>query len=258
MIEQDIDTIIKACNGIIINRGNIGIVNEISTDTRTIKKGNLFIPLIGENFDGHMFIEEAIKKGAGAVLVQEDRIENVTDTGYINIIRVRDTLEALTHIARYYKNLFDIPFIGVTGSVGKTTTKDLIAGVLSGKYNVHKNIGNLNNEIGLSITLFNLEPHHDISVLEMGMSSYGEILNLVDIVYPDIAIITNIGVSHIEYLGSKENIMRAKMEITANLGKEDYLLVNGDDKYLKNINREDKDYNIIFYGLSPQDRKSVV
>ncbi|HZJ76416.1 MAG TPA: UDP-N-acetylmuramoyl-tripeptide--D-alanyl-D-alanine ligase, partial [Oscillospiraceae bacterium] len=168
----------------------------------------------------------------------------------INIIQVKNTLEALTKIAHYYKRLFDIPFIGVTGSAGKTTTKDLIAEVLSVKYDVHRNAGNFNNEIGLPLTLFNLEAKHDISVLEMGMSSYGEILNLANIVHPDIAVITNIGLSHIEYFGSKENIMEAKMEITANLGKENYLLVNGDDQYLKNIDRKGKDYNIIFYGLS--------
>ena len=253
MIEQNIIAIAKACNGVIINRSDIETVNEISTDTRTLKKGNLFIPLIGENFDGHIFIGEAIKKGASAILVQEDRMENITHAAGVNIIRVKDTLEALTQIARYYKNLFDIPFIGVTGSVGKTTAKDLIAGVLSGKYNVHKNIGNLNNEIGLPITLFNLESHHDISVLEMGMSSYGEILNLVNVVHPDIAIITNIGISHIKYFGGKENIMKAKMEITANLKEGDYLLVNGDDEYLKNIDRKDRGYNIIFYGLSPHN-----
>ena len=253
MIEQKITTIARACDGVIINKGDVEIVNEISTDTRTIKKGNLFIPLIGENFDGHTFIGDAIKKGASAVLVQEDRVENITNIDGVNIIQVNNTLEALTRIAHYYKNLFNIPFIGVTGSVGKTTTKDLIAGVLSKKHNVHKNIGNFNNEVGLPITLFNLEPYHDISVLEMGMSSYGEILNLVNIVHPDIAIITNIGVSHIKYFGSKENIMKAKMEITANLKQKDYLLVNGDDEYLKNINKKDKDYNIVFYGLSPHN-----
>lgn len=250
MIAQNIFDIAKACDGIIINKGNVEIIDEISTDSRTIRKGNLFIPLIGENFDGHTFISDAIKKGASTILVQGDKMENVINVDGINIIQVKNTLEALTKIAYYYKNLFDIPFIGVTGSAGKTTTKDLIAEVLSVKYNVHRNAGNFNNEIGLPITLFNLEAKHDISVLEMGMSSYGEILNLANIVHPNIAVITNIGLSHIEYFGSKENIMKAKMEITANLGKEDYLLVNGDDQYLKNIKREGKDYNIIFYGLN--------
>lgn len=250
MIAQNIFDIAKACDGIIINKGNVEIIDEISTDSRTIRKGNLFIPLIGENFDGHTFISDAIKKGASTILVQGDKMENVINVDGINIIQVKNTLEALTKIAYYYKNLFDIPFIGVTGSVGKTTTKDLIAEVLSVKYNVHRSAGNFNNEIGLPITLFNLESKHDISVLEMGMSSYGEILNLANIVHPNIAVITNIGLSHIEYFGSKENIMKAKMEITANLGKEDYLLVNGDDQYLKNIKREGKDYNIIFYGLN--------
>ncbi len=250
MIKQNIITIARACNGVIINKGEIDIVSKISIDTRTIENDSLFIPLVGENFDGHTFIDDAIKKGATTVLVEEGKLGNITNAYGINIIRVKNTLEALKQIAYYYKNLFDIPFIGVTGSVGKTTTKDLIAGVLSGKHNVHKNIGNFNNEIGLPLTLFNLETHHDISVLEMGMSSYGEILDLVNIVDPNVAVITNIGLSHIEYFDSKENIMKAKLEITANLGKEDYLLVNGDDEYLKDIIRENRAYNIIFYGLS--------
>ncbi|HZK57160.1 MAG TPA: UDP-N-acetylmuramoyl-tripeptide--D-alanyl-D-alanine ligase [Clostridia bacterium] len=250
MIEQNVTIIAGACNGIIINKGNIETIDEISTDTRTMSRGSLFIPLIGENFDGHTFIGDAIKKGANAILVQEDRMGNVVIEDGINVIQVKDTLEALAQIAYYYRSLFDIPFIGITGSVGKTTAKDLIAGVLSGKYNVHKNVGNLNNEIGLPITLFNLEPYHDISVLEMGASFCGEILNLANIVNPDIAIITNIGVSHIEHFGSRENILKAKMEIAVNLKKGDYLLVNGDDECLKNISKKEKDYNIVFYGLS--------
>jgi UDP-N-acetylmuramoyl-tripeptide--D-alanyl-D-alanine ligase len=210
----------------------------------------MFIPLLGENFDGHMFINDAIKNGASAVLIQEDQLDHIEIPRNISTIRVKDTLNALKQIAHYYRNLFNIPFIGVTGSVGKTTTKDLISGVLSGKYNVHKNIGNFNNEIGLPITLFNLESDHEISVLEMGMSSYGEILDLVNIVNPRIGVITNIGVSHIENFGSKANILKAKMEIATNLGEGNYLLVNGDDEYLKNIDKSGKEYEIIFYGIS--------
>ncbi|QUH20953.1 UDP-N-acetylmuramoyl-tripeptide--D-alanyl-D-alanine ligase [Alkaliphilus sp. B6464] len=250
MIEQSIEAIVEACNGVIINKGNKETVNKISTDTRTIEAGSMFIPLIGENFDGHMFIEDAIKNGSSAVLIQEGKLENISIPKDITIIQVKDTLEALMNIGRYYRNLFNIPFIGVTGSVGKTTTKDLISGVLSGKYSVHKNIGNFNNQIGLPMTLLNLENHHQISVLEMGMSSYGEILDLVNIVNPQIGVITNIGVSHIEHFGSKENIMKAKMEIATNLVKGNYLLVNGDDEHLKNIDKTNKDYEVIFYGLS--------
>lgn len=250
MISQSIEAIAKACNGTIINKGNTDVVNKISTDTRTIEEGSMFIPLIGENFDGHIFIEDAIKRGASVVLIQEDRVANTNIPNSISAIQVKDTLTALTNIAYDYKNLFNIPFIGVTGSVGKTSTKDLISGVLSGRYNVHKNLGNFNNEIGLPMTLFNLEAHHEISVLEMGMSSYGEILNLVNIVNPQIGVITNIGVSHIEHLGSKENILKAKMEIATNLGRGNYLLVNGDDEQLKTIDKHDKEYEVVFYGLS--------
>ncbi len=250
MIEQSIECIAKACKGIITNTGKAKSINKISTDTRTIEKNSMFIPLIGENFDGHIFIEDAINKGANSVLIQKDNCRNIAIPKDITVIKVEDTLKALKEISQYYRNLFDIPFIGVTGSVGKTTTKDLISGVLSGKYNVHKNLGNFNNQIGLPITLLNLEKKHRFSVLEMGMSTYGEISDLVNIVHPEIGVITNIGVSHIENFGSRENILKAKMEIAANLSKGDYLLVNGDDEYLKKIGRDDKDYKVILYGLS--------
>lgn len=250
MIHQSIETIAKACNGVIINKGKSKYIDNISTDTRTIVEGSLYIPLTGENFDGHTFIKEALKKGAVAVLIQEDRISTVDTVEDICFIKVVDTLSALKKIGHYYRSLFQIPFIGVTGSVGKTTTKDLISGVLSSKYRVHKNMGNFNNQIGLPLTLFNLESEHEMSVLEMGMSSYGEILDLVNIVRPNIAVITNIGVSHIEYFGCKENIMKAKLEITANLNEGDYLLLNGDDDLLKNFDKKNKEYEVIFYGLS--------
>lgn len=249
MIEQNIDAIAKACNGTIISRGSKNTIDKISTDSRTIKSDSLFIPLIGENFDGHRFIKDAVRKGASSVLVQKDKMEYGAGLENVNVIGVDNTLDALAQISSYYRNLFDIPFIGITGSVGKTTTKDFVAGVLAAKYNVHKNIGNFNNEIGLPLTLFNLETEDKISVLEMGMSSYGEILNLVNIVRPNIAVITNIGLSHIEHFGSKENVMKAKMEVATNLKENHYLLLNGDDDHLKNVDTKDKNYNIIFYGL---------
>lgn len=250
MIEQKIECIAKACNGIIINKGIVDTVSTISTDTRIINEKDMFIALVGENFDGHMFIRDAIKKGASVVIIQEGKLKDINEFKNITIIEVKDTLEALKDISKYYRNLFNIPFIGVTGSVGKTTTKDLISGVLSSKYNVHKNIGNFNNQIGLPLTLFNLDKEHKMSVLEMGMSSYGEILDLANIVNPEIGVITNIGESHIENFGNKENIMKAKMEITNNFTKENYLLVNGDDQYLKKIDKSHKNYAVIFYGLS--------
>ena len=251
MMKQSIQAITSACNGTIIKEGSVDTIGSISTDTRIITAGSLFIPLIGENFDGHTFIKEAVKNGAQAVLVQEDHnIEDIGAADGVWLIEVEDTLKALQEMSIYYRKLFPIPFIGVTGSVGKTSTKDLISGVLSGKFNVHKNLGNFNNEIGLPLTLFNLEENHQISVLEMGMSSFDEIRDLVDIVHPEIGVITNIGVSHIEHLGSREGILKAKMEITSNFKEGNYLLVNGDDEYLKRIDKSDKDYTVIFYGLS--------
>lgn len=253
MMDQNIFNIAGACKGTIINRGKKTRISQISTDTRTIGRDSLFIPLVGENFDGHAFIKDAIKKGANAVLVEEGKGDYLMAGTHVYFIQVADTLKALADIGYYYKNLFNIPFIGVTGSVGKTTTKDFIAGVLSARYRVHKNIGNFNNEIGLPLTLFNLEEGHNISVVEMGMSFYGEILRLANIVEPNIAVITNIGLSHIEHFGSRKNIMRAKMEITDRLGENDYLLVNGDDEELKNIAKDNKAYNVVFYGLGPNN-----
>ncbi len=251
MMKQNIQAIARACNGTIIKKGSVDTIGSVSTDTRTIQKGSLFVPLIGEKFDGHTFIEEAIKNGAQAVFVQEGHnTKTIQAFNDVWLIEVKDTLKALQAISVYYRKLFPIPFIGVTGSVGKTSTKDLISGVISGKFNVHKNLGNFNNEIGLPLTLFNLEENHQISVLEMGMSSFGEIRDLVDMVHPEIGVITNIGVSHIEHLGSKEGILKAKMEIASNFKEGNYLLVNGDDEYLRCIHKDDKDYTVIFYGLS--------
>jgi len=196
--------IVKAVEGDVCITENISIEN-ISIDSRNIKENALFIPIKGENFDGHDYIEKAFSEGAIACLSDKDiKIENKI------IIQVKDTKEALKDLAKYYLRLFDIPVIAITGSVGKTTTKDMIYSVLSTKYKVLKTSGNFNNEIGLPLTIFNLEDCHQIIILEMGMSNFGEINSLSEIAKPDIAVITNIGVSHIENLKTRENIFKAK------------------------------------------------
>ncbi|MBM7614591.1 UDP-N-acetylmuramoyl-tripeptide--D-alanyl-D-alanine ligase [Alkaliphilus hydrothermalis] len=252
MKQLSIDWVTSACGGKLIQQGSRNEIFTISTDSRTNQEGALFIPLVGENFDGHRFISQAIEKGAIAVLKAKDfeldfRLESV------NIIEVEDTLVALKEISRHYRQLFNIPFVGVTGSTGKTTTKDLISSVLAAKFNVLKNVGNFNNQIGLPMTLFNLEAEHQMGILEMGMSSFGEIESLVELVRPNIAVITNIGMSHIENLGSKEGILKAKMEIATYLKKEDYLLLNGDDEYLKNLRGQESSYDKIFFGISKEN-----
>ena len=250
MITQSIKDIVKACNGRIIKTGSIENIENISTDSRKMKNNSLFIPLTGQNFDGHDFLKMAKDNGAIAVLYQQNIKINYETLQGIYIIEVDNTLDALQAISRYYRNLFDIPFIAVTGSTGKTSTKDMMASILSEKYNVLKNEGNFNNHIGLPLSIFNLEDNHEIGILEMGMSNFGEILELTEITRPHISVITNIGYSHIEYLGSKENIMKAKMECSKFLKADDYLLLNGDDEYLKTLKNKDSIYKKIFFGLS--------
>lgn len=232
-----INEIIGCTNGDPKNiTGNFDI-KGVSTDSRNIKSGELFIALEGKNFDGHNYIEEVFKKGASAAVVSKEMGSNYP------IIVVKDTLEGLKKIAAYYKQKFPIPVIAVTGSTGKTSTKEMIASVLCEKFNVHKTQQNFNNEIGLPHTLFNLNKSHEISVLEMGMNNPGEIQRLVEIARPDIGAITNIGTAHIENLGSRENILNAKMEITTYFNDKSLLIINSDDEYLSKI--KDKGYNIL-------------
>jgi UDP-N-acetylmuramoyl-tripeptide--D-alanyl-D-alanine ligase len=204
----------EAVEGNIIQTGSASVFTGVSTDTRTIQPGDLFIALEGENFDGHDYLEQAVEKDAAAVLIHN---LNKTLPKGVHTIVTRNTLTALQNLAAWYLKLFSIPIVAITGSTGKTTTKDMIYSVLSQRFNVLKTQGNFNNEIGLPLTLFHLEPHHEIAVLEMGMSGFGEIRRLTDIAPPKVAVITNIGVSHMEKLGSRDNIWKAKSEILEKL-----------------------------------------
>lgn len=209
-----------------------GKVTGVSTDSRTVKPGELFIPLVGEKFDGHDFIKMALEKGAGASLCAEDKKHKISDMGFERpIIFVKDTKEALLRLAGYYRSLFDIPFVAITGSVGKTSTKEMVAAVLGKRYKVLKNEGNFNNEIGLPLTIFRLEDQ-EVGVVEMGMSGFGEIRRLSTLARPKIGVITNIGISHIEKLGSKENIARAKLEMAEAMSERDLLILNADSPEL--------------------------
>jgi UDP-N-acetylmuramoyl-tripeptide--D-alanyl-D-alanine ligase len=161
---------------------------------------------------------------------------------------VEDTSKTLRDIAAYYRKKFNIPFVGITGSVGKTSTKDMVAVVLSQKYNVLKTEGNFNNEIGLPLTVLNLDSFHQAAVIEMGMSGLGEISRLSCIAYPDIAVITNIGISHIEKLGSRQNILKAKMEILDGLNKNGLVVLNGDDNLLFGM-KDLLSYRTVFFGM---------
>lgn len=218
-----------------------GSFSCICTDTRKIEDGCLFVAIKGENFDGHDFASKAIENGAQAVLCEKD-----CGLGERQIL-VESTRLALLDLAGYYRSLFNIKVIGITGSVGKTTTKEMVHAVVSSKYNTLKNEGNLNNEIGVPLTLFRLEKTHEAAVIEMGMSGFGEISRMTKAVKPDIAIITNIGVSHIEMLGSREGILRAKLEILEGMKSDSPVILNGDDDMLVTV--RPGAHSVVYYGI---------
>ncbi len=245
-----IEEVIHACEATPFNCSNIPYITGIATDSRKLKKGDMFVAIKGERFDGHEYAEDAIKDGA-AIVLSEEKLK--IDIPYI---LVKDTIKALHKLAKYYKNKFQIPFIAITGSSGKTTTKDMVASVLSEKYKVLKTKGNFNNAIGLPLTLFDLEHSHEICVLEMGMNSLGEIEMLAEIAMPETGIITNVGTAHIEKLKSRENILKAKLEMFTCFNESNTAVINGDNDLLQQIS--DKPYKILRYGLNDgNDCKAV-
>ena len=233
-----------------LERGNPNTeISNISTDSRTIKDGDLFVALIGENFDGHDFVNQAIEKNAMGVVLSH-RIQEIGDliknrSANTCIVQVKDTTLALGDIAKYYRDRFNIPFIGITGSNGKTTTKDMAFAVLSGKFNVLKSEGNLNNTIGLPLTLFRLSSKHQIAVLEMGISIPGEMSQLVRIAQPDIAVVTNISSTHLEFLGSVEGVAREKQKLVE-FAKT--AILNADDPLVAKMSEVVKG-DVVFYGI---------
>lgn len=217
--------IVEKFGGILVS-GNIDLeIKNISKDTRTINKGDIYIGIKGEAFDGNKFYKDAFDKGAIACIL--DNIDEIDDKYKdMTIVKVDDTIKCIQDLARYKRSLYDIPVIGVTGSVGKTSTKDMIASVLETKYKVLKTLGNNNNHIGLPLTILRLQDE-EVMLLEMGMNNKGEISLLTDIAKPTIGVITNVGTAHIGNLGSRENIMNAKLEITEGLSGP--LIINNDN-----------------------------
>lgn len=209
------------------------IISGVSKDTRTIRPGQLYVPLdIGFRFDGHDFVEEAFAKGAAAALWQQDR---PNPPGGVPLILVQDTLQALQALARSYRQQLSVKVIGITGSNGKTTTKDMMKSILSAWGKVHHTDGNLNNHVGLPMTILEAEEDAEWMVLEMGMSGQGEIELLTQIGQPDAAIITNIGEAHLQQLGSRQEIAKAKMEITAGLKPGGILVYPGEEPLLTEL-----------------------
>ncbi|MBU8879887.1 UDP-N-acetylmuramoyl-tripeptide--D-alanyl-D-alanine ligase [Bacillus sp. FJAT-29790] len=218
------------------------VISGVSIDSRKITAGNLFVPFKGENSDGHRFVEDAIKKGASAAFWQKD-VPN--PPLHLPILIVEDPLIALQELARNYRNKLSVRVVGITGSNGKTTTKDMTANLLSVQYKVQKTEGNFNNEIGLPLTILGLEEDTEIAVLEMGMSSKGEIDFLTRLSRPEAVIITNIGESHLLDLGSREGIAEAKLEIVNGLEENGILVYYGDEPLLNDKLRNDKGNKMI-------------
>ncbi len=248
-----INDIIRVCNGKLLTECNDFEVEYFSKDTRSIMPGDMYVAIKGEKFDGNEFIEDALRKEACGCIIDiniSDEIKNK----YKNraIIKVENSLKAIQELAKYKRELYDIPVVAVTGSVGKTSTKDIIASVLSEKYNVLKTEGNQNNDIGLPFTILKLKDH-TAAVIEMGMNHFGEIRLLSNIAKPTIAVITNIGTSHIGNLGSRENILKAKLEILEGMKQNGTIIINNDNDLLHKWAEENKsNYNILKVGIDSE------
>ena len=220
---------------------------DITTDSRKAKEGSLFAAIPGEHFDGHDFIPAVFEAGAYGVISERD-----LDKAAGCYIRVRSTAQALKDIAEFYLQQMDIPVIGITGSVGKTSTKEMIASILEQKYRVLKTAGNFNNELGLPLTIFRLREEDEIAVLEMGISDFGEMHRLAKVAKPDTCVITNIGTCHLENLGDRDGVLRAKTEIFDFLSEDGHIVLNGDDDKLIRVQNV-RGVKPVFFGLESGD-----
>ena len=246
-----IKEILKITNGKLICGDEDLDIQNFEKDTRIIQKGDMYVAIKGEKFDGNDFYKDAFNKGAVACLMSKEPDEKIG-----SIVLVENTVKAIQQIAAYKRSQVDIPVVAVTGSVGKTSTKDIVAAVMSQKYKVLKTQGNLNNDIGLPFTLLRLHDENAI-VVEMGMNHFGEISLLTSIAKPTLAIITNIGTAHIGNLGSRENILKAKLEILEGL-QGNSVIINNDNDLLSDWAEKNKEkYNIITYGINNKNSKYV-
>ena len=248
--------IVKITNGKILCGDEKIPCNHFVRDSREVKEGDVYVALKGEKFDGNDFCLDAIYNGAKVCIVSKDITAEENDEikkSNVTIIQVPDTLKALQEIATYKRIQYNIPVVAVTGSVGKTSTKDLIASVVSQEYNTLKTKGNYNNEIGLPLTILGLTDE-EAMVVEMGMNHFGEIRKLTNIAKPTVAVITNIGTAHIGNLGSRENILKAKLEILEGLQGNTVVINNDNDLLYKWANENKDKYNIITYGIKNKSK----
>ena len=243
--ELVIKNVLKEINGKLICGDENETLTDFSINTKTINKGDVFIGMVGDNSDGSKYYLNAFENGAKGCIINKGFVKEIDESKFI--IEVDDTLKALQKLASIKRNMYDIPVIAVTGSVGKTSTKDIIASVVSKKYNVLKTEGNYNNGIGMPLTILRLK-NQEVLVVEMGMNSFGEISLLSKIAKPTIGVITNVGTAHIGNLGSRENILKAKLEIMDGLNGK--LVINNDNDLLNKWNDDNKLENVITFGIN--------
>ena len=240
--------IIERCNGKLICGDKDLVIDNLCNDSRKVKEGDVYLGIRGEVFDGNTFYKDALDKGAKCCIL--DNIDDI-DNKYKDktIVFVDDTVKCIQELARYKRSLYDIPVIGVTGSVGKTSTKDMIYSVVSKKYKTLRTIGNYNNHIGLPLTILNLKDE-ELLLVEMGMNHLGELSVLSKIGMPTIGVITNVGTAHIGNLGSRENILKAKLEILDGMDNDGLLFINNDNDLLhKEYDRLSSKYNVVSIGI---------
>lgn len=239
------EAIAKACNGQYFGPEEVKNIEitGVAIDSRKVEKGFLFIPIKGQRVDGHDFIDQVLAKGASCTLSERELPGN--NKPYI---LVKSTREAIRAMAKYYLDVLDVKVVGITGSVGKTSTKEMIASVLSQKYNVLKTQGNFNNEIGLPLTVFQLTTEHDIAVLEMGISHFGDMDMLAEIARPDVCVITNIAECHLENLGDRRGVLKAKTEVFNYMNENGVVVLNGDDDLLVGV-KEVNGKPVIHFGI---------
>ena len=245
MPNMTLKNIALACEGTYVGARELEekVICGAVIDSRLVEEDYLFIPIKGERVDGHKFIPQVFEKGACCVLSEID-LDNPAGP-YIKVVSCED---ALKKIAAFYRQSLGIKVVGITGSVGKTSTKEMIASVISQKYNVHKTAGNFNNEIGLPLTVFGIRAEHEVAILEMGISDFNEMHRLSTVANPDICVITNVGLCHLENLGDRDGVLKAKTECFEHMKENGLAVLNGDDDKLctkKTVNGRDS----VFYGL---------
>lgn len=249
MKELTLKQLAQWCGGTVLEQYQSVTVTGIQHDSRNVRSGDLFVALAGERVDGHDYLDKARQAGAVAALVSRPVEDDLPQ------ILVEDTLLAYGAIAKAYRRELNVPVVAITGSVGKTTTKEMIACVLSGKYQISKTQGNHNNNLGLPITIMEMPEDTEIAVLELGMNHFGEMSYLTSIAQPDVVVITNIGTMHIEHLGTREGILKAKLEIMEGIRKDGVAVFNGDEPLLWNL--REGTHRRVYFGIE-NDRCDVV